>query len=116
MRVNAFSYHTRSAHNGHTFLFSFLEDGPRNLGIHVRANLDTVREGVDVRGESLLDFLQNSPVFFGGNETDRQPFGTEASSTADTVKVLVRYLREVVVDDNVDAFNIHTTPEQVSGH
>ena len=62
MRVNAFSYHTRSAHNGHTFLFSFLEDGPRNLGIHVRANLDTGMWPVQQKMRESALCPENSPV------------------------------------------------------
>ena len=42
--------------------------------------------------------------------------GISPSSPGNSVQVCVSVLRHVVVEDNVDALNIHATAEQVGGN
>ena len=66
------------------------------------------------------------------DEADRETLGAEAAGAAHTVKVLIAglatrlnrrtdrlvsaRLREIVVDDNVDTFDVNPTPNEVRGH
>lgn len=48
------------------------------------------------------------------DEANTQPLGTKATSSTDSVKIGVGISREIVVDGEVDAFNINTSTEDVS--
>ena len=66
--------------------------------------------------ESLLDILEDLFVLLAANERDGQTLGTETAGTTDTVEVGVGIGRHVVVDGKVNALNIDTTAENVSGN
>lgn len=65
--------------------------------------------------EALLNGLKNLLVLISGNEGDSKTLGTETTSTTDAMEVRVGISGEIVVDGEVDAFDIDTTAEDVSG-
>jgi len=91
--------------------------GRTDLVVHVGAGVDTLL-GEFGKGdlETLLNRLQNSLIFGAADEGDAETLGSETTGTTDTVKVRVSLVRHVVVDGDVDALNINTTTEDVSGH
>merc|ERR1719447_131906 len=64
--------------------------------------------------ESFLDRLENLVVLIIGNERDSQTLGTKSTSSSDTMKICVGVFWHIIVEDDVDSFNIHSTSEQVS--
>jgi hypothetical protein len=87
------------------------------LVIHVGRRVDAVLgELGDLGREALLDRLEDSLVFLAADEGDAKTLGTEAASTADTMEVGIRLVGHVVVDGDVDALDIDTTTEDVSGY
>lgn len=88
-----------------------------SLVVHVGAGIDTLLGELRERDlKTLLNRLQNSLVFGAANEGDTETLGSETTSTTDTVEVGVSLVWHVVVDGDVDALNIDTTTEDVSGH
>lgn len=63
--------------------------------------------------EPFLNVLENLFILLAADKRNRQPLGTETTSTADTVQVGVRIRRHVVVNGKVDTFNIDTTSENI---
>lgn len=66
--------------------------------------------------EALANSLQHLLVVIAADEGDRQALGTETTSTTDTVQVGVGIARHIIVDSQVDTFNIDTTTEDISGN
>ena len=66
--------------------------------------------------ESLFNRFQNLLVGISADERNRQTFGTESTSTADTVKVRIGIGGKIVVNCQVDTLNIDTTAEDISGN
>lgn len=66
--------------------------------------------------ETLLNGLQNSLVIFVADKGDGETLGTETTSTTNTMKVRVGIGGQVVVDGEIDALDIDTTAEDVSGN
>lgn len=50
------------------------------------------------------------------DKRDAQPFGAKSSSTSDPVKIRVGIRRKIVIDGEVDTFDIDTTTEHVGGN
>lgn len=84
--------------------------------LHVQRRVNGVGQLGHLYGESLLDLLHLLLILGARDERDSKTLGTEAASTTHSVQVLVRHIREVIVDDDVHSLNIDTTTEQVSGH
>lgn len=66
--------------------------------------------------EALLNGLENLLVLISSHERDGETLGTETTGTTDTVKVRVGVRGHVVVDGEVDALDIDTTTEDISGN
>lgn len=66
--------------------------------------------------ETLLDLLQNFLILRLAEETNCKTLGTETTSTANTMKVAVGIAWEIIVDGQVDALDINTSTEDVSGN
>ena len=64
--------------------------------------------------KSGLDLGQDFLVVLIGDETDAQTLGVEATSSADSVKVLISLFRHVVVNDDVDLFDVNASTQQIS--
>jgi len=86
------------------------------LGSHVCSNIDLVRKLVDGNFEARLDFFENSRVFLGRNESDCQTLGSETTRTANSVQVSVVVSGHIVVDDDIDTFEVNTTAKDVGRH
>ena len=63
--------------------------------------------------ETLLNLLQDLLVLVGAHERDGETLGTETASTADSVKIRAGICRKVIVDGQVDPFNVDTTTEDI---
>ena len=79
----------------------------------------TARKALNLRKgnfETLLDLLENVLIIFAGNEGDAETLGAETTGATDSVKVRVRVGGEIVVDGQVDTFDIDATAKHVSSH
>ena len=85
------------------------------LGIHVRRHVNLIRYFRYGYLESVLDSLEDLLVLLGRNKRNCESLSTEATSTANTMQVLIGTLGKVVVDDNVDPLYIHAATKQVGG-
>lgn len=137
--IAAYEEHTRSAAIAHCkfnsgsrkiqSLFVASHLNPPQKSLVLADTLATVRILVNLSLEASLNSGQNLLVAVVGNEADSDSLGTETTATADTVEVgvcrlgkeiIVRNaggdgLGHVVVDDQIDAFEVDTTTEDVSG-
>jgi hypothetical protein len=87
------------------------------LVVHVGAGVDTtLREHGKGNLEALLNQLEDFLIFRAADEGNTETLGSETTSTTDAVKVRISLIRHVVVDSDIDALNIDTTTEDVSGH
>jgi hypothetical protein len=66
--------------------------------------------------KSLLDILQDLFVLRAAHERDGQTLGTETTSTTNSVEVRVGICGHVVVDGQIDAFDINTSAKDVGRH
>lgn len=66
--------------------------------------------------ETLLNLLQDFLIFLAAHERDSKTLGTETTSTTDTMQVGAGIAGQIVVDGQVDALNIDTTSEDISGN
>jgi hypothetical protein len=88
----------------------------RHLVIHVCGRVDTILgELRKLDLEALLDRLENSLIIWAADERDTETLGSETTGTTDTVEVGVGLIGHVVVDSDVDALDVDTTTEDVSG-
>jgi len=62
-----------------------------------------------------LDLLQDLVVLVITAETDGQTFGTESSGSGHSVQVSIRVFWHIVVEHDVDSFDIDTSSEKISG-
>ena len=87
------------------------------LVVHVGAGVDTLlRELRKGNLEALLNRLENNLIIRAADEGDTETLGSETTGTTDTVKVRISLVGHVVVDSDIDALNIDTATEDVSGH
>jgi hypothetical protein len=87
-----------------------------HLGSHVRAGVDPVLWILwDLGVESLFNLLQHILIRLVADEADTETLGTETASATDTVEVGISISREIVVDGQVDALDVDTTAEDISG-
>merc|ERR1711931_215433 len=83
---------------------------------NVCADIDLFWEVGNGYFESFLNRLENLVIFIIGNERDSQTLGTKSTSSGDTMKICVRIFRHIIIEDDVDSFNIHTTTKQIGGN
>lgn len=81
----------------------------------VRAEINFVGQFGDVDIEAILDIIQDLRIILVRHECDGETFGTETTSTRNTMQVGVRILGHVVVEHDVDTFNVHATTEEIGG-
>lgn len=77
--------------------------------------VDVGRNGRNLSAQLLLDAVEVEPVLVR-DETDGKPTVAKPARAADTMKVSLRALGEVKVDDDIDGLNIDTAREQVGRH
>jgi hypothetical protein len=84
------------------------------LRSHISATINpTLWVGWDLRIESLLNLLQHLLILLTTDEADTQSLRTETSGTTDTMEIGVGIGREIVIDGQVDAFDVNATAEDV---
>ena len=88
---------------------SIIRSGVRR---HVKRTIDSVRNGLNLRPQLLLNPVQVKPVLVC-DKVDSKTKVSETPATADAVKVRLRILGEVEVDDDVDGLDIDTTGKKV---
>jgi hypothetical protein len=89
---------------------------PQALGSHIAASLDAISGILGHLGlEAALNLLQDILILLVADKGDTQPFGTEATRAADPMQVRVGVAGEVVVDGQVDAFDVDAAAEDVGG-
>ena len=84
----------------------------RASGGDVEALVDLLGDGLDLGAEFLLDLVQVKAIFVR-DEIDGETKVSEPTRTTDTVKVSLRVLREIEVDDDVDRLKIDTTCKEI---
>merc|ERR1712203_775251 len=84
--------------------------------LNVRGEIDLVRQLRDVHLKPLLHLIQGLSVRLVADEGDGQTLGTKPASPSNSVQVSVSVLWHVVVEDDVDALDIHATAKQVGGN
>lgn len=65
--------------------------------------------------KSLLNCLQDLLISLTAHEGNRKALGSEAAGTANTMEVRIRIAWKVVVDSEINALDINTTAEHISG-
>ena len=65
--------------------------------------------------KALLNLLEHVLIRLIADEADTQALGTESTSTTNTMKVGGCIGGQIVVDGEVDAFNVDTSAEDVGG-
>lgn len=89
---------------------------PNTLGGHVGATIHAFRRVFRNAGlKPLLNLLQHLLILFATHKADAQTFRAESTRTADSVEIRVGICRHVVVDGQVDPFDIDPSTEDVSG-
>lgn len=73
----------------------------------VEGLVDSLRDRLDLRSEFLFNAVEVEAIFVG-DEVNGETQVTESSGTANTMKVGLRVLGEVEVDDDVDGLNVDT--------
>lgn len=85
--------------------------------LHVRLGINSPLWKLrQLRLEPLPNRLKHLLVSLVAYETDTQPLSPESARTSNTVQVAVCIRWKVVIDGEVDFFNIDTTTENVSGN
>lgn len=91
----------------------------RELTTTILARRPRNKAGIYLRNgnlEALANSLKHLLVIITADKGDGETLGTETASTTDTVQVRVGLAWHVVVDGQVDALNVNTTAEDVSGN
>ena len=65
--------------------------------------------------EPLLNLLEHGLVILAADKGDTETLGTETAGATDPVEVGVRVTRQVVIDGQVYALDVDTSPEDVRG-
>jgi hypothetical protein len=87
-----------------------------SLGSHVRARINAFLRILRHLGiEALLDFLEDILVGLAADEGDAETLCAEAAGATDAVEVGVGIGGEVVIDGQVDAFNVNTSAKDIGG-
>jgi len=89
----------------HSNLFSF----------DVTAHFDFFWKFLDADLESALNLFKDFGVVFGADETDGKTFGTESTGSGYSMEVSIRILWHIVVENDVNSFNIDTSSEKIGG-
>jgi hypothetical protein len=83
--------------------------------VHVSTFIDEGWKLLYLYFESALYLVQNFSVSFAGDERDGESLGSESTSSADSVEILISLVWHVEVHDDIDLFNVDTTTVHVSG-
>jgi len=81
---------------------------------HVSRHVNFVRKFRNINFKSTLHLFQYPLICFTWNEWYCNTFGSKTPCTSNAMEKLVAVIRKVIVDNNIDPFNINTTPKQIS--
>ncbi len=96
-----------------------------NKKVTVSRGVNSIREFFDLDQESILDFLEDLLVVFSRGKGDCETFGAESSRTSNlgkvrnktySVEVGVRAFGHVIVNDDIDSFDVNSSSEDVSSN
>ena len=80
----------------------------------VKPLLNLRRDGLDLSAKLLLDLIEVQPVVIS-DQVDGESEVTEPSRASHSMKVGLRVLGEVKVDDDVDRLDVNATGEEIGG-
>ena len=84
--------------------------------IHIGSLVNGIRQVIDLNLESRLNLIKNCLIFWSRDERDSETLGSISTSSTDSMKILISAIRHVVIDNNIDLFDIDTTTKQVGGN
>lgn len=85
-----------------------------DLVCHVSTGIDTTLGKLwQCDLEPLLDRLEHLLICVAADKGNAETLGTETASTTNTMKVAVGIAGKVVIDGQIDTFDIDTTAEDV---
>ena len=84
--------------------------------LDVRRQIDLVGQFRDVDLEPVLNVIQGLGVGLVGHEGDGQPLGSKTSSSGHAMKIGICVLGHVVIEHDVDPFDVHASTKQVGGN
>jgi hypothetical protein len=85
----------------------------------VRGSINLFGHFRDFNNESLLDFFQHFGVFgtfFVRNKRDGQSLSSKSTSSTNSMQVGIGVVGHVVIDHDIDTFDIDTSTQQVGGN
>lgn len=83
------------------------------LGAHVGGHVNLIGEFGNVDLESRLNLAQNLLVLFAANEGNGDTLGSESSGTTHSVKELIGFVGEIVIDHDIDPLDIDSASKQI---
>ena len=79
-------------------------------GCDVKGTINMLRDGGNLRPKFLLDAVEVKTILVR-DQVDGETQMSESAGTTDTVKVRLRVLGEIKVDDDIDRLNVDTASE-----
>ena len=79
---------------------------------HVQTLVDLLWDGLNLSAEFLFNLIQIKSILIG-DEVDCETEMSKPTRTADTMKISLRVLREIEIDNDVDGLDIDTTGKEV---
>ena len=79
---------------------------------HVQTLVDLLWDGLNLSAEFLFNLIQIKSILIG-DKVDCETEMSKPTRTADTVKISLRVLREIEIDNDVDGLDIDTTGKEV---
>ena len=106
------------AHPGHVHPQAHLSsDNGAYLVGHVGARVDAaLGEFWQCNLEAFLNLLQHLLIRLAADKRDAQAFGAKTTRSADAVKVRVGIARQIIVDGEIDPFDVNATPKDIRRH
>ena len=81
----------------------------------VKGPINNRGDGLDLSTQFLLNAVEVHAIF-EGDQVDGQTQVTKAARAANAVQIGFRVLGEIKVDNNINAWNINATGEQIGRH
>merc|ERR1711990_431731 len=83
---------------------------------HVCGDVNLVWKYGHINFKPGLHFFQYARIFFGRNKCDCKTFGTKTTRATNSMKILIRFIRHIVIEDDIYSLKIDTTTENISGY
>merc|ERR1712038_622590 len=89
---------------------------PLLTAFDVRRQVNLLRKFLYIHFETVLHFIQDLGILFVRYKSDGQTFRAKTAGAGYTMQVSICVLGHVVVENDVDPFDVHASAEQVGGH